>query len=68
MEPERGSDVRSSVRTPNWTTLALIGGLVALVLVIAYFATARNPQQDKLSQNEVVQGEQQTKAPSPEKL
>lgn len=68
MEPERGSDVRRSVRTPNWTTLSLVGGLVVLVLLIAYFATIRNSEQDKLSQNEVVQSEQQTKAPSIEKL
>lgn len=68
MEPQRGSDVRRSVRTPNWTTLGLVGGLVILLLLVAYFATARNSEQDKLSQNEVVQSEQQTKAPSPEKL
>lgn len=68
MDPVRGSDVRRSVRTPNWTTLGLIGGLVVLVLLISYFATARNSDQDKLSQNEVAQSEQQTKAPSPEKL
>ena len=68
MEPERGSDVRRSVRTPNWTTLVLVGGLVVLVLAVAYFATVRNSNQDKLSQNEVAQNEQQAKAPSPEKL
>lgn len=68
MDPERSSDVRCSVRTPNRTTLGLIGGLVVLVLLVAYFATARNSNQDKLSQNEVAQSEQQTKAPSPEKL
>lgn len=68
MDPERGSDVRSSVRTPKWTTLGLVGCLVVLVLLVAYFATARNSGQDRLSQNEVVQSEQQTKAPSPEKL
>lgn len=70
MEPERGADVRRSVRTPNWTTLGLVGGLVVLVLAVAYFVTARNSNsdQDKLSQNEVAQSEQQTKAPSPEKL
>jgi uncharacterized protein YecT (DUF1311 family) len=68
MDPERGSDVRSSVRTPNWTTLGLVGCLVVLVLLVAYFATARNSGEDRLSQNEVIQSEQQTKAPSPEKL
>ncbi|HEX3422754.1 MAG TPA: hypothetical protein VHS33_05060 [Sphingomicrobium sp.] len=55
------------MRTPNWTTLGLVGGLVVLVLVVAYFAAMRSSDQDKLSQNEVAQSEQQTKAPSPEK-
>jgi hypothetical protein len=45
----------------------LIGGLIVLVLVIAYFATRGNSNQDKLTQNEVAQTSAQTKAP-PEKL
>jgi uncharacterized protein YecT (DUF1311 family) len=52
MEPERRSDVRRSVRTPNWTTIALVGGLILLVLVIAYFVSRGNPNQDKLTGNE----------------
>ncbi len=68
MEPERPSDVHRSVRIPNWTTLALIGALIILVLVIAYFASGRNPDQDKLTQHELAQSTQQTKAPQPEKL
>ncbi|MFL6765425.1 MAG: lysozyme inhibitor LprI family protein [Sphingomicrobium sp.] len=48
----------------NWTTIALIGGLVLLVLVVAYFATSRNPDQDKLT-NAVVST---ATAPSREKL
>jgi hypothetical protein len=67
MEPERRSDVHRSVRTPNWTTIALIGGLVVLILLIAYFATSRNPDQDKLTRNEVAESEHQ-KAAGPEKL
>jgi len=69
MDPERRSDVRRSVRTPNWTTLALIGGLILLVLVIAYFATGRNADQDKLTHNELTQSQQSSaaKAPAPEK-
>lgn len=66
MEPDQGNRVQRSVRTPNWTTLGLIGGLIALVLVIAYFATRGNSNQDKLTQNEVAQSG--SKAPSPEKL
>jgi uncharacterized protein YecT (DUF1311 family) len=68
VEPDRRSDVRSSVRTPNWTTIALVGGLVVLVLLIAYFATSRNEDQDKLTANQLAQTEQQPKASAPEKL
>src|SRR6185503_5903256 len=60
--------VRRSVRTPNWTTLALIGGLIVLILVVAYFASGRNPDQDKLTQNEIVGSQEHAKAPAPEKL
>ena len=67
-EPDRNGDARRSSRGPNWTTLALIGGLVALVLLIAYFASSRNGEQDKLTGNELAQNEQQAKAPEPEKL
>ena len=68
MEPERRSDVHRVVRTPNWTTIALMGGLIVLILLIAYFATSRNPDQDKLTANESAQTEPQTKAATPEKL
>ena len=67
MEPERGNDVRRSVRTPNWTTLGLIGGLIIIVLLIAYVATTRNPDQDKLTQNQTAESQQQTKAAAPDK-
>jgi hypothetical protein len=39
----------------NWTTIGLIAGLVLLVLVIAYFATSRNADQDKLTNAEISQ-------------
>jgi hypothetical protein len=73
MDPERRSDVRPSVRTPNWTTLALIGALILLILLIAYFVSSRSPNQDKLTANEVAQSGQQqqqqpTKVAAPEKL
>jgi len=70
MDPERRSDVRRSVRTPNWTTLALIGGLVLVLVLVAYFATSKNADQDKLTQNQLAQNQQergQAKAPSAEK-
>jgi hypothetical protein len=37
------------VRSLNWTAIALIGGLLLLVLVVAYFATRGNADQDKLT-------------------
>lgn len=67
MDPESGNRVQRPVRTSNWTTLALIGGLILLVIVIAYFATRGNSNQDKLTQNQVAQNASQ-KAPAPEKL
>ena len=41
------------MRRLNPTVLALIGGLVILILLVAYFATNRNPGQDKLTGNEL---------------
>lgn len=49
MEPERPEGVQRPVQRLNWTTISLIGGLVVLVLVIAYFAANRNSDQDKLT-------------------
>jgi len=37
----------------NWTTMALIGGLLLLVLMLAYFATNRDPDQDKLTASQI---------------
>lgn len=52
-EPQRREDVPTPVQRTNWPTLALIGGLVLLVLIIAYFATRGNPDQDKLTNRAV---------------
>jgi hypothetical protein len=65
-EPERKSEVQRSARTPNWTTIALIGGLVVLVLLVAYFATSRNADQDKLTGEDIALN--QAEARNPEKL
>src|SRR5881628_1281573 len=43
------------MRRLNPTVLALLGGVAVLLLIIAYFATNRNPEQDKLIGNAVVQ-------------
>lgn len=39
----------------NWTTAALVAGLILLALIIAYFATNRNSEQDKLSDTQINQ-------------
>jgi uncharacterized protein YecT (DUF1311 family) len=44
-----------STRQPNWTTIALIAGLLLLLLIIAYFATGRNADQDRLTGTERAQ-------------
>jgi uncharacterized protein YecT (DUF1311 family) len=44
-------DAPQSRRQPNWTTIALIGGLVLLLVLVAYFATNRDSDQDKLIGN-----------------
>ena len=38
---------------PNWTTIALIAGLALVLILVAYFATNRNSDQDKLTGNEI---------------
>ena len=68
MEPHADEDVHPGVRRLNWTTIALIGGLILVVLLVAYFASSRNSDQDKLTQNELASAENQANAPTPEKL
>ena len=53
MEPDRERGVHEPVQRLNWTTIGLIGGLVLLVLLVAYFATSRNADQDKLTNAQV---------------
>ncbi len=52
-EPERGADVQRPMRRLNPTVLALLAGVVALLLLVAYFASNRNPDQDKLTNGRV---------------
>jgi hypothetical protein len=53
VEPDRRSGVDGPMQRLNWTTIALIGGLVLLVLLVAYFATRGNADQDKLTNSQV---------------
>ncbi len=49
--PDNDDTPRQAGSQPNWTTIALIGGLVLVLLLVAYFATSRNSDQDKLTGN-----------------
>jgi hypothetical protein len=51
-QPERPTEDPPAARGLNPTLLALLAGVLVLLLVIAYFATNRNSDQDKLG-NEV---------------
>jgi hypothetical protein len=51
------------MRRLNPTLLALLAGIVVLLLLVAYFASSRNPDQDKLKDTQVTK----TQAPAPEK-
>lgn len=54
-EPGRDQGVHRAMPRLNWTTIALIAGLVLLLLIIGYFATNRNADQDKLTNSEITQ-------------
>jgi len=45
--------VKKPVRRLNWTAVALLVGLVLVVVLVAYFATRGNPDQDKLIKNQI---------------
>ena len=65
-EPERPADVHRPMRRLNPTVLALLGGIVVLLLIIAYFANKGNPDQDKLKDGQV-RSSNVASASSPEK-
>jgi len=52
-EPNGTADVHRPMRRLNPTVLALLAGVVVLLLLIAYFASNRNPNQDKLTGTQV---------------
>lgn len=51
-ETEVVRDHRTGRSGLSWTTIALIGALLLLVLLLAYFMSSRNPDQDKLTGTE----------------
>jgi uncharacterized protein YecT (DUF1311 family) len=53
VEQDRERGVQRPARNPNWTTIVLIAGLLLVVLLVAYFATNRNSDQDKLTNAQV---------------
>ena len=61
-EPERGGDVQRPMRRLNPTVLVLLAGVVVLLVLIAYFASNRNPNQDKLTGNQVAAAQPQVSA------
>ena len=48
-EPRQRSDAESASGGTNWTMISLIAGIILLVLAVAYFGRAGNPDQDKLT-------------------
>ena len=65
-KPRRRESDESPVEQTNWTIVALLGGLLVLVLVIVYFATRGNSDQDKLTNSQV--SSSTASAPGREKL
>ena len=63
-ERDRQGSVEEPERGPNWTTIALIAALLLLVLIVAYFATRDNADQDKLTEANLTT----SAAPNREKL
>ena len=48
-------DAPKPARKINPTLIAMLGGVAILILLLAFFATNRGPNQDKLTDNELVQ-------------
>ena len=52
-EPQQRTDVSQPMRRLNPHLLILLGGVLILVLLLAYYASTRNPDQDKLKDAQV---------------
>lgn len=64
-EPDNVTTTTARANGPNWTTIALIAGLLLVVLLVAYFMTNRNSNQDKLTNENTSTA---TTSANPEKL
>lgn len=53
MERDRTPLIEPPMRGTNWPTIALLGGLLLVLLIIAYFTANRDPDQDRLSDSQV---------------
>ena len=67
MEQESRRGVQRPVRKLNPTLIALLAGVVLVLGLVAYFATGRNPDQDKLSDEQIARTQEQEQPTSPEK-
>lgn len=56
MEQDRKRGVQQPVRNLSWTTIALIAGLLLVVVLVGYFASRGNSDQDKLTNSQVFTG------------
>lgn len=63
MEPEPRRGVQRPVRKLNPTLIALLAGVVLVLGLIAFFATGRDPDQDKLSDTQIAQNAGQPASP-----
>lgn len=63
MEPEPRRGVQRPVRKINPTLVALIAGVVLVLGLILFFATGRDPDQDKLSDTQIAQNAGQPESP-----
>ena len=63
-DDRRREEAEVPPRNANWTLIALLGGLAVVLLLVAYFASTRNPDQDKLTGSKA----QTAAGQSPEKL
>jgi len=53
VEQDREPGVQRPVSKLNWTTISLIAGLLLVIFLVAYFATSRDPDQDKLTNAQI---------------